>query len=271
VFDNKILLDRDPGYLGTLSSLPEAEKKALLYGDWYTFEGQVFIEWKDRPAHYQDRQWTHVIEPFPIPRHWRIWRGFDYGYSRPFSVGWHAVDEDGKIYRIRELYGCGSKANEGVRWHPGEIARQIVEIEKNDPMLKGREIYGVADPSIFDESRWQSIAAVMGAYPNYVNWTPGDNTRMAGWAQYHYRMAFDKNGECMFQVFNTCKHFIRTIPGLTYDEKKVEDVNTSQEAHIADECRYVLMENPISPRAPAKVQPPIIDPLNRRIKVFNQN
>ena len=35
VFDNKKLLENDPGYLGTLASLPEAEKQALLYGDVY--------------------------------------------------------------------------------------------------------------------------------------------------------------------------------------------------------------------------------------------
>lgn len=52
----------------------------------------------------------------------------------------------------------------------------------------------------------------------------------------------------MFQIFNTCKHFIRTIPNLIYDEKDVEDIDTDGEDHIYDECRYVLMENPIAPR-----------------------
>ena len=54
----------------------------------------------------------------------------------------------------------------------------------------------------------------------------------------------------MLQVFNTCKHFIRTIPNLVYDESNVEDIDTRQEDHIYDECRYVLMENPISPPVP---------------------
>jgi hypothetical protein len=269
VFDNKILLSRDPGYLSTLKSLPEAEARALLYGDWYAFEGQVFREWKNDPAHYLDRQWTHVIDPFPIPRHWRVWRGFDFGYARPFSVGWYAADEDGKIYRIRELYGCAGKANEGVKTQPAEIARQIAEIEKSDPMLVGREVYGVADPSIFEESRGQSIAQIMENHPNYVSWSRGDNARLSGLQQFHYRLAFDERGETMFQVFSTCRHFIRTLPALVYDGKKVEDVDTRMEDHIYDECRYVLMESPISPRLPAKAEPPRVDPLNRRIKVLN--
>ena len=80
-----------------------------------------------RPEHYRDQRWTHVVEPFAIPKHWRIWRGYDFGYSRPFSVGWYAVDEDGRIYRIKELYGCSGRPNEGLRWtrwsRPGASGR----------------------------------------------------------------------------------------------------------------------------------------------------
>ena len=51
VFDNKILLEHNPEYLASLAMLPEAERKALLYGDWDSFAGQVFSEWKNDPAH----------------------------------------------------------------------------------------------------------------------------------------------------------------------------------------------------------------------------
>ena len=87
VFDNKILLANDPGYLTRLAALPEKERRALLYGDWDCFAGQVFTEWRNDPEHYRDRIGTHVIEPFAIPASWRVYRGFDWGYTRPFSVG----------------------------------------------------------------------------------------------------------------------------------------------------------------------------------------
>ena len=82
--------------------------------------------------------------------------------------------------------------------------------------------------------------------PHFLHWVPGDHTRLAGKMQFHYRLAFDGEGRPMFQVFNTCRHFIRTLPNLVYDESNVEDIDTRQEDHIYDECRYVLMENPIS-------------------------
>ena len=59
----------------------------------------------------------------------------------------------------------------------------------------------------------------------------------------------------MFYVFNTCKHFIRTIPLLQYDEHKVEDVDTTGEDHIGDMWRYVLMSRPIKPRGKVEEDP----------------
>ncbi len=246
VFDNKALLSNDPNYLANLAMLPEAEKQALLYGNWDSFSGQVFAEWKNDPAHYFDRKYTHVIDPFPIPPHWKIYRGFDFGYAKPFSVGWYAVDEEGKMYRIKEFYGCTNTPNEGVKYNVSEIAEQIKEIEDSTPDLKGKRITGIADPSIWDSSRGESIAEMFERYRVY--WDKGDNKRLAGKMQFHYRLAFDNNGECMFQVFNTCKHFIRTVPALCYSEKNVEDVDTAAEDHIYDECRYVFMSRPIKAR-----------------------
>ena len=266
VFDNKKLLENDPGYLGNLASLPEAEKQALLYGDWDSFSGQVFTEWSNDPAHYEDQRWTHVIKPFRIPAHWKIWRGYDFGYAKPFSVGWYAADEEGRLYRIKELYGCTGTPNEGTKVNPVEQARMIREAEENDPNLKGRHINGVADPAIFDESRGESIAQMQEKHPNYLFWTPGDHTRLAGKMQMHYRLAFDGEGRPMFQVFDTCKHFIRTIPNLVYDETNVEDIDTTQEDHIYDECRYVMMENPISPRKTESVPVLKDDPLDMDVR-----
>jgi hypothetical protein len=265
VFDNKVLLENDPDYLATLASLPEAERNALLYGSWDSFTGQVFTEWRNDPEHYIDGFWTHVIEPFDIPRDWKIVRGFDFGYAKPFSVGWYAVDHKGKVYRIKEYYGCTGEPNKGLEINPYEIAKNIREIEETDEVLKGRRIDGVADPSIWDESRGESVARMMERSPNFIHWTPGDNTRIPGKMQYHYRLAFDENGECMFQVFNTCKHFIRTIPMLVYSEKKPEDIDTDMEDHIYDECRYVLMERPIAPRVNVLQKIDLDDPLNQRV------
>ena len=66
----------------------------------------------------------------------------------------------------------------------------------------------------------------------------------------------------MFQAFTTCRHFIRTIPALIYDERHVEDIDTDGEDHIYDELRYLLMLNPISPREHTRPAPVEADPLD---------
>lgn len=262
VFDNQILLDNAPGYLAGMAMMPEAERQALLYGSWDSFDGQVFREWRNDPAHYEDRLWTHVISPFRIPKWWRVYRGFDFGYAKPFSVGWYAVDERGCIYRIAEYYGCTGTPNMGIKINPVEIAAEIKRIEEEDPNLKGRDIEGIADPSIFDASRGESIAAMMARHPHYIYWGKGSNARIDGKMQYHYRLAFDADGQPMFYTFDTCRHFIRTLPDLVYDTTHVEDIDTSQEDHIYDECRYILMANPLPARKNHAPEKPVWDPLD---------
>ena len=247
VFDNQALLANDPAYLARLASLPEAERKALLYGDWDSFSGQYFVEWRDDPSHYADRQWTHVIDPFEIPSGWTIYRSFDWGYNRPFSCGWWALDYDGVAYRILELYGCTNTPNTGLKWTAQQVFREIHRIESEHRWLKGKHIIGVADPAIFASDGGEAISETASKCGVYFQ--PGDHQRIPGWMQMHYRLAFDANGYPMMYVFANCKAFIRTIPTLIYDEHKVEDLDTDGEDHIADETRYFCMARPIKPRA----------------------
>ena len=273
VFDNPALLRNDPDYLTRLASLPEAERKALLYGDWDSFSGQVFTEWRNDSEHYGDRVGTHVIEPFRIPASWSIWRGFDWGYTRPFSVGWYAVDHDGRMYRIRELYGCKADdngqpvPNTGVCWNAPRVAQEIRRIEAEDPNLKGRRIHGIADPAIHQRNGGDSIAELM--EKEGVYWDKADNTRIAGKQQLHNRLAFDSQGIPMLYVFSTCRHFIRTVPVLVYSQVDVEDVDTDGEDHIYDECRYVCMENPCAPPVVEVLRPlDLRDPLDQRVNPY---
>lgn len=260
VFDNPALLENDPMYVQRLASMPEAERNALLYGDWDSFTGQVFTEWRNDPDHYQDRLHTHVIAPFRVPEDWAIWCGLDWGYSRPFSVGWYAVDRERRMYRIREYYGCTGTPNTGLKMEPGAVAREIRRIEAEDPNLKGRAIHRVGDPAIWGSDGTESIGALMER--ERVYFAKGDHARIDGKMQVHHRLAFDEAGVPMLYVFDTCKHFIRTVPNLVYDEADVEDIDTDGEDHIYDELRYVCMCNPIAPPRRAVEEPRPYDPLD---------
>lgn len=228
-------------------------------GEW-GIDGEAFFEeWRDDESHYHDHRWTHVIEPFPIPPDWKIYRGFDFGYAKPFSVGWFACDHDGRLYHFLELYGCTDVPNTGLKWTPDRIFSEIKRVEDEHPLLQGKHIFGVADPSIWDASRGQSVAETGERQGVYFD--PGDNHRIPGWMQMHYRFQFDENGIPMLYVFRNCRGFIRTIPTLLYDDVKPEDIDTDLEDHIADMTRYVCMARPINPPAVAAQKPKGWDPL----------
>lgn len=260
VFDNQALMANDPDYVKRLASMPEAERNALLYGDWDSFSGQVFTEWRNDSEHYEDRINTHVIRPFEVPKTWSIWCGMDWGYSRPFSVLWFAVDRERRLYLLREYYGCTGTPNQGVKMEPAAVAREIKRIESEDPNLKGRHISRVGDPAIWGSQSGESIGDMFER--ECVYWEKGENSRLDGKMQLHHRLAFNDGGIPMLYVFNSCKHFIRTVPNLVYDEKDVEDVDTDGEDHAYDACRMVLMENPIAAPERKAAQLITFDPLS---------
>ena len=259
VFDNEALLKNDPNYLSNLGMLPEAQKKALLYGDWNSFSGQVFTEWRNNPEGAKNRKYTHVIEPFVIPDSWRRYRSFDFGYAKPFAVQWWAIDYDGRAYLYRQLYGCTDTPNTGIKKQPREIAKMIREIE--DTYEKGHKITGIADPSIWDESRGSDGTVIRMMEAEGVYFEKGKNDRLSGKMQMHYRLEFDNEGLPMMYVFNTCTQFIRTLPLLVYDDINVEDVNSALEDHDYDAARYFLMANPIKPNREKTVKSKEWNPL----------
>lgn len=245
VNDNQALMHNDPDYIKSLQALPPKLRKAWLDGDWDIFEGQFFEDFINKEEHYKDRKWTNVIEPFEIPPSWTIYRSYDHGYSKPFSCGYWAVDYEGRAYRILEMYGCTETPDEGVRWEVNKIFSSMKEFENTHRWLKGKKIIGVADPAIWQKDTGESIADTAAKHGIYFQ--KGDHKRIPGWMQFHYRLAFDENGYPMCYIFNTCKHFIRTIPTLQYSQTIPEDLDTKQEDHIADESRYFFMCNPIKP------------------------
>ena len=279
VTDNHALMEAQPDYIRQLEALPPRLRRAWLYGDWDVFEGQFFEEFRPTPdprlcaeagitpeQALVQRRFTHVIEPFDLNvgerRGWSILRSYDFGYHRPYSLGYWALDYDGVLYRILELYGCTANPNEGVRQDPEEQFRRIRAFECEHPQLRGRKIVdSVADPAIWDASRGESIADTAARFGIYFY--PGDHKRIPGWMQVRYRLRFDENGYPRMYFFNNCHAAIRTLPTLRFSLLSPEDLDTDGEDHVADEIRYLCMSRPLSPSLPtvANAEPWRVNPL----------
>ena len=236
VYDNPALIDNDPLYVKRLEALPEKERKALLEGDWNIFSGQYFNEWT--PS-------KHIIKPFYIPEKWNKFIALDYGYKNPSSVGWYTTDDEGNVYRYKELYK--------EQLHYDTLAQEILDITGEDVID-----YAVADPAIFGDQQHHQEAreTVSGAQimqevleKHYgvgkdFSILRADNRRLPGWATVRQYLKFNDNEEPKFKVFSTCTHFIKTFPANIHDERKPEDLDTKGEDHTADETRYGLASRP---------------------------
>jgi hypothetical protein len=247
--DNALLMRNDPGYWQRIMAAAggnEALLKAWRYGAWDIVAGGMLDDvWHGN---------VHSLEPFDIPATWRIRRAFDWGSSKPFSVGWWAhsdgetpVGPDKLVYRkgtrvrIMELYGWNGKPNEGLRMTNTEIARWIKQIEDDSP-YKGRIEAGPADSQIFDVVNGTSIAQQMATCG--ISWKPaqkGPGSRRQGWQVLRQLLKAGTQQpmeEPGLFVFNTCRQFLRTVPVLPRDPADADDADTDAEDHCADECRY---------------------------------
>jgi len=243
VFDNSTLMQNDPAYVKRLQNLPEQERKAFLEGDWDVFIGQVFSEWN------RD---VHVIAPFAIPAAWPRFRAFDWGFAKPYSIHWYAIDYDGIAYCYRELYGMKpGQPDVGTEEDPRQVARKVKELEQGENIS-----FGAADPSIWQKRKeirnGESVAETFAKEGVY--WQPADNDRLQGKMQVHLRLRGTGPDKPGLKIFSNCVHLIRTLPALCYDEKRPEDVDTEMEDHLYDELRYFCMSRPWAP-VKEKVKP----------------
>lgn len=231
VTDNKFLRDNKQ-YISLLKSSGSVELvKAWLDGDWDVVAGAFFDCWQ------RDK---HVVKPFEVPKDWVRFRSFDWGSSRPFSVGWWAIADGttdiprGALVRYKEWYGA-SEPNVGLKLTAEEVATGIRRRDGDD-----RISYSVADPSCWKVDGGPSIAERMQKLG--VIWRRADNQRINGWDQMRQRFVGDD--EPMIYVFSTCVDSIRTIPLLQHDENHPEDIDTEMEDHAADDWRYACMSRP---------------------------
>jgi len=254
--DNQALMESDPEYEQRLEGLGNKELvRAMREGDWDIVAGGMFDDVWDRSR--------HVIRPFAVPTSWHIDRSFDWGSSKPFSVAWWAESDGtpatmtdgtvrhfprGTVFRIAEWYGWDPERQEpnvGSKMLAKDVATGILERE-SAMGLQGRVEPGPADSAIYTTEDGHCIAKEMeakGVTCKPANKAPG--SRKAGWEIIRNRLkaviapTFEEPGLLIFQ---NCVQFVRTVPTLSRLERDTDDIDTDAEDHIADECRYRLLQ-----------------------------
>lgn len=249
--DNPSLIEQDPGYMNRIRGLGDENLvKAYLDGDFSVIVGGLFDDlWKPD---------IHIIQPFAIPSSWYIDRAFDWGSSKPFSVGWFAESDGdapvmyrdangdqkykfyprGTIFQVGEWYGWNGKPDEGINLPSRDMARGILAIDR----LFGRKVYGgPADAQIWEEKDEHCIAFEMedeGCYWERADKSPG--SRVQGIQRIRSLLRSSGTGDDSpgFYVFSVCKHTLRILPASPRDTTSFEDVMKGYEDHVLDMLRY---------------------------------
>jgi phage terminase large subunit len=221
VYDNEFYMENDPDYIKKLEALPEKKRRALLYGDWDAFEGQFFEEF--------DRD-IHVIDPFPIPKDWRIYRTRDYGLDM-LACYWIALDYENNAYVFRELYESGLIVSEAGK--------------KINDMTTEKIYMDIAPPDLYNRNAQTGKSAADIFYEESGHYlTKGNNDRVNGWLAVKEWLAMvqDQQGgeHPKLRIFKSCPNLIQTLPLLIYDTKNPNDVATEPHeiTHGPDSLRY---------------------------------
>ena len=220
VFDNKVLLDNDPGYVNMLNNLSEGLRQAWRDGNWDMLAGQYFSEF--------DRN-VHVIEPFSIPENWKRYRTIDYGLDC-LACLWIAIDERGNYYVYREYAESDKVISQGA-----EEIRTLTDAENI--------FYTVAPDDLWARSQETAKSKADIFRENGLSLLKGNRNREAGWLAIKELLTV-KNGESRLKIFSTCVDLIECLPALQRDAKKPTDCMTEPHdiTHLPDALRYFCLQ-----------------------------
>lgn len=251
-----------PEYVAELDAIKDVNKrKAWIAGDWNIVAGGALDDLWDESI--------HVVPRFRVPAGWLVDRSFDWGSSKPFSVGFWALangeeatlpdgrrfcPKKGSLVRCAEWYGCDPNTpNTGIYMSAASIAEGISKVESN--LLSQQWILravrpGPADSAIYDSSRKgkdkqgaDSIADEMAK--KGIRWVPADKgpgSRVNGLQLLRDRLEAALTGEGPGVYFmDHCRHAIAQLPVLPRDPDNTDDVDSESEDHLYDETRYRVL------------------------------
>ena len=224
VFDNKVLLQSDPGYVDMLNSLSDSIRAAWRDGNWDMLAGQYFTEF--------DRN-VHVTAPFIIPSHWKKYRTIDYGLDC-LACLWIAIDEKGDYYVYREYAESDKIISDG--------ASDILKLTGGDKID-----YTVAPDDLWQRSQETAKHKAEIFAENGLPLYKASRTRESGWlAVKELLKVHELGGEksSRLHIFQGCVKLLECLPALQRDTKRPNDCMTEPHdiTHLPDALRYFCLQ-----------------------------
>ena len=220
IYDNKALMEHDPGYLSMLNNLSEGLRQAWRDGNWDMLAGQYFSEFSRS---------IHVVEPFGIPKNWKRYRTIDYGLDC-LACLWIAIDEGGNYYIYREYAEADKVISAG--------AADILKESEGEEIL-----YTVAPDDLWARSQESAKSKAELFRESGLTLLKGNRNREAGWLAVKELLTV-KNDDARLKIFSSCQELIECLPALQRDGKKPTDCMTEPHniTHLPDALRYFCLQ-----------------------------
>jgi phage terminase large subunit len=229
IYDNKVLLKNDPGYIKILNSMSPDLVAAHRDGDWDALSGAYFKEF---------RKQTHVIDPFVIPKHWFKYVVVDYGLDM-LAAYWIADDTEGNFYAYKAL--C--KKDLII----SDAAKEMKEFNDGD-----RITYWYAPPDITFRQKDTGKSSIELFHENGIPFITTKNDRVEGWLMVKellkVRGVKQVDGTIILkprlQIFSNCRDLIKCLPIIQRSEKNPNDCSLEPHdiTHSPDAIRYFASE-----------------------------
>ena len=231
VEDNPVLVTKDPGYIQYLDGLKETDYelwKAWRLGDWDTFAGQFFREFR-KDLHVPKRPFEPEIN---LPR----FAGIDWGYEPGFFVFLAAALQKVEYDEVKFNRLWVFSEIDGQRKDPQEWAEEIKTMWdlENFSWIRG-------DPSMFIKQADGSRSIADQFIEQDISVIPANNDRINGWMAVRNWLSIAPDGIPYLIISPFCHNLIRTLPELVHDENHIEDLDNEGADHWADALRYMVI------------------------------
>ena len=186
----------------TVQHMSKASQKSRLYGKFGSQEGLIYPEFQPN---------IHIIDPFPVPVHWRRFRAIDFGCSHPFVCLWLALeDENGRdcLHVYLEHYRKNLTTLEN-----GKIIKELSGTDEYewtvcDPESKdGRMTLARPPLHIYNRPAKKSVGVL-----ESINWVKE-------------RLQLDVNGYPRLVVHSNCRNLIKEFRLYSWRRSKLDKPN----------------------------------------------
>lgn len=242
VYDNQILLNRDPAVLTRLQQLSKKDQQKYLYGNWDIFEGQFFDEY------FED---VHIIKAgdylsYEDIKKFKLGAGLDYGNTTVCEFMY--MDYNGNVVVFDEWYDKNSTRSEKVNqlkefvqirgltgfdivadtnlWLPDQFDVDNSNYPAMDFMDAGLRLIKVSKNQVSPEKHRGYRVACNDGVRNYLHWQEKDGILTI---------------KPKLKIYERCKYLKETLSTLVTAKNDVEDIEDKQDDHAYDAFKMMFM------------------------------